>query len=56
MNVMFENQALVGSSNKKSLSYKKTKIPTMPPSEPAETTALSGPESVTNGSSDGGGQ
>ena len=39
----------------KRLSYKKTKIPVMPPSEPVETTALSGPESVSSGSSDGSG-
>jgi hypothetical protein len=39
----------------KKLSYKKTKIPVMQPSEPIETTALSGPEAVTGGSSDGGG-
>jgi len=39
----------------KKLSYKKTKIPVMQPSEPVETTAVSGPESVTTGSSNEGG-
>lgn len=40
----------------KKLSYKKTKIPVMEPSEPIETTAVSGPESISSGSSsDGGG-
>ena len=39
----------------KKLSYKKTKIPVMQPSEPIETTALSGPEAISSGISDGGG-
>jgi hypothetical protein len=38
----------------KKLSYKKTKIPVMEPSEPVETSAVSGPESVSSAS--GGGQ
>ncbi|HEY1582120.1 MAG TPA: hypothetical protein VGF73_03355 [Chthoniobacterales bacterium] len=33
------------------LSFKKAKIPFLPPSEPAETTSVSGPESVTDGGS-----
>ena len=37
----------------KRLSYKKAKLPVMEPSEPRETTEVSGPESV---SSEGGGQ
>ena len=40
----------------KKLSYKKTKIPAMPISEPMESTAVSGPESISSGSpSEGGG-
>jgi hypothetical protein len=39
----------------KRLSYKKTKIPTMQPSEPSETTAVSGPEALSSGSSSEGG-
>jgi len=39
----------------KKLSYKKTKIPVMQPSEPVESTAVSGPESISSGSSEGGG-
>ena len=38
----------------KRLSYKKTKLPAMEPSEPSETTEVSGPQSVSNG--EGGGQ
>jgi hypothetical protein len=40
----------------KKLSYKKTKVPVMEPSEPTESTQVSGPESVTGSSTDGGGQ
>lgn len=39
----------------KRLSYKKTKIPVMEPSEPVETSDLSGPQSVSSGSSTEGG-
>ena len=40
----------------KRLSYRKTTLPVMQPTEPMEATEVSGPESVSAGSGDGGGQ
>lgn len=40
----------------KRMSYKKTKLPVMQPTEPVETTEVSGPESVSSNTGEGGGQ
>ena len=40
----------------KRFSFRKTTLPVMQPTEPMEATEVSGPESVSSGSGDGGGQ